>query len=134
MKTFGNILWVVFSGFWMALGWLFWALVLAVSIVGLPFARQCLKLAHLTLWPFGRTTIKSPDASLLGPIGNILWFIPGLFMAIGYAITGAILCIFVVTIPFGMQAFKFIPLALSPFGKEVVTSKDVTAAMAAARG
>ncbi len=85
-----------------------------------------------TLWPFGRTTIQSPNASMLGPIGNVLWFIPGIFMALGYAIAGALLCITVIGIPFGMQAFKFMPLALAPFGKEVVRSKDLTTTMGAA--
>lgn len=129
MKTVGNILWLVLCGFWTALGWLLAALLLAVTVVGLPFARQCLKLAHFTLWPFGRTTIKSPDASPLGLIGNILWFVPGLFIALEYVVAGVLLCITVIGIPFGLQAFKFVPLALWPFGKEVVTSRELTRAM-----
>ena len=127
MKTVGNVIWVVLSGFWMAMGWLFWAALLALTVVGLPFARQCLKLARFTLWPVGRTTVRSANASTLGPIGNVLWFIPGILLAIGYAITGALMCLTVIGIPFGMQAFKFVPLAISPFGKEIVKSKNVGA-------
>lgn len=129
VKTVGNVLWLVVAGFWTALGWLLAALVLAITIVGLPFARQCLKLAGFTLWPFGRTAIRSPNASALGPLGNVLWFIPGLFIALEYVIAGAVLCLTVIGIPFGIQAFKFVPLALVPFGKEIVRNKDVTAAM-----
>lgn len=100
--------------------------------MGLPFARQCLKLAHFTLWPFGRTTIKSPNASSLGLLGNILWFIPGLFLALGYVLSGIALCITVIGIPFGIQSFKFAGLALAPFGREIVSTKEVTAAVAQA--
>lgn len=132
MKTLANILWVVIEGIWMAIAWVIAAAILAVTIIGLPFARQCLKLAHFTLWPFGRTTIKSPNASSLGLIGNILWFIPGLLLALGYVLGGLALCLTVIGIPFGIQSFKFAGLALAPFGREIVTNKDVTAAMAMA--
>ena len=111
----------------MALGWLVWAALFAVTIVGLPFARQCLKLARFTLWPFGRTAVRSADASALGLVGNVLWFIPGVLLAIGYAVSGALMCLTVIGIPFGMQAFKFVPLAISPFGKEIVKAAGARA-------
>jgi len=131
MKTIGNILWVVFSGFWTALGWLILGGLFAITVVGLPFARQCLKLAHLTLWPFGRTVVKSPNASTLGPIGNILWFIPGLLMAVSYVLAGLLWFVTIIGIPFGVQSFKFAQLSLAPFGKEIVRAKDITAALGA---
>lgn len=132
MKTIGNVLWVVLCGAVTALGWLIIAGLLAVTVVGLPFARQCLKLARLTLWPFGRTVVKSPTASTLGPVGAVLWFIPGACMAIAYGIAGALLCVTVIGLPFGLQAFKFAGLALAPFGKAVVKTSDVTAGLEAA--
>lgn len=125
MKTIGNILWFVLCGFWTALGWMLWALLLAVTVVGLPFARQCVKLAHFSLWPFGRTVVKDPTASRLGAIGAVLWFIPGCIQAIGYVITGALLCLTVIGIPFGVQAIKLAGLALAPFGKKIVRTKDM---------
>lgn len=131
MKTIGNILWVVLFGIWSAIGWLFWAALLAITIIGLPFARQCLKLARFTLWPFGYTAVRSPTARTGGLLGNILWFIPGVLMAIGYALSGVFLCITIIGIPFGLQAFKFIPLAISPFGKEVLAIKELNARVAA---
>ncbi len=120
MKTIGNILWLVLCGFWMAIGWLFWTVLLAITIIGIPFARQCLKLANFSLWPFGRTAIADPNATPLGIIGAILWFIPGLIMAIGYLVSGAVLCITIIGIPFGIQAFKMAGLSLAPFGKQIV--------------
>jgi uncharacterized membrane protein YccF (DUF307 family) len=126
MKTVANVLWLVLGALWLALGWLFWALILAIAVVGIPFARQCVKLAHFSLWPFGRTTVKDPTATKLGVIGAILWIIPGVLMAIGYVITGALLCITVIGIPFGVQAIKMAGLAVQPFGKKIVRTKDMT--------
>jgi uncharacterized membrane protein YccF (DUF307 family) len=125
VKTIGNILWVVITGFWTAIGWLIWAAIFAVTIIGLPFARQCVKLAHFTLWPFGRTAVPSATAVSGSTIGNVLWFIPGVLIALGYAVTGAALCVTIIGIPFGIQAFKFIPLALSPFGKEIIETSEL---------
>ena len=127
MKTLGNLLWLVLCGFWMALGWLFWAVILAVTIVGIPFARQCVKLANFSLWPFGRTIVKDPTATNLGVIGAVLWIIPGVIMAIGYVLTGALLCLTIIGIPFGIQSIKMAGLALQPFGKKVVRATDVSA-------
>lgn len=122
MKTIGNVLWFLFCGIWLALGWLFWAFLFAITVVGLPFARQCLKLAHFSLWPFGRRIVNDPTATRLGLIGAILWIIPGVFLAIGYVLSGAMLCLTVIGIPFGVQAIKLAGLALQPFGKKVVVA------------
>ena len=133
MRLIGNIIWFVFHGVWLAIGWVLMGLLLAIPIVTLPFARQCFKIAHFALWPFGRQVVRSPDASPLGPIGAVLWFIPGLILAIGYVITGALMCLTVIGIPFGIQAIKMAGLALAPFGKEIVTRGEVKDALAAAR-
>lgn len=125
MRLVGNVLWLLLGGIWMALGWLLWAGLLAITIIGLPFARQCLKMARFTLWPFGYTTIQSPNASSLGCLGNVLWFIPGLFLAFGYAVSGVLLCVTIIGIPFGIQSFKFVPLALFPFGEEVISRDEL---------
>lgn len=120
MRIIGNILWLLLGGLAMAIGWLFWALILAITIIGLPFARQCLKLANFSLWPFGRTAVDDPSATRLGIVGAILWIIPGIIMAIGYVISGALLCLTIIGIPFGIQSFKLAALALAPFGKKIV--------------
>ncbi len=125
VKTLGNLLWLVLCGFWMALGWLFCALILALTVIGIPFAVQCAKLAQFSLWPFGRTVVKDPSASKLGIVGAVLWIIPGMLLAIGYVITGALLCITIIGIPFGVQSIKMAGLALQPFGKKVVRAKDM---------
>lgn len=122
MKTIGNILWFVLAGVWLAFGWLCWAALFAITVVGLPFAIQCLKLAQFSLWPFGREAVPDRSASKLGIIGAVLWFIPGVFMCISYILSGVVLCLTVIGIPFGLQAFKLSGLALAPFGKKIVKS------------
>lgn len=120
MKTVGNIIWFVFAGFWLALGWLFWAGLLAITIVGLPFALQCLKLAQFSLWPFGREARRDPNAPKLRVIGAVLWIIPGVLMFLSYILSGVVMCLTVIGIPFGIQAFKLAGLGLAPFGKKIV--------------
>ncbi len=126
MKTIGNLLWLVFCGIWLAAGWLLWALLLAITIVGIPFAVQCMKLATFSLWPFGRTVVRDPNASKLGIIGAVLWIIPGLFMAFSYVATGLLLCLTVIGIPFGIQSIKMAGLALQPFGKMIIRTEDMS--------
>lgn len=124
MKTVGNILWLLLVGWHTAIGWLLIGLLLCLPIVTIPFAVQCFKFAGFTLWPFGRVALKhtqTPGASLLG---NILWFIPGLLLALGYFIGGVLLCITLIGIPFGIQSFKFAGLALAPFGRVIVTEEQ----------
>jgi uncharacterized membrane protein YccF (DUF307 family) len=125
MRTIGNILWLILNGLWMAVAWAIIGVLLSITIILLPFGRQCFKLANFALWPFGREAVPSPTAVTGGLIGNILWFIPGLFLALAYAASGIALCITIIGIPFGIQAFKFVPLALFPFGKEIVTSREL---------
>lgn len=125
VKTIGNVLWFLVCGLWHALAWMFWAALFAITIVGLPFARQCVKLAHFSLWPFGRTVVKDPTATSLGGVGAILLILPGLLMAIGYVVSGAVLCLTIIGIPFGIQSIKAAGLAFQPFGKKVVRTKDL---------
>jgi uncharacterized membrane protein YccF (DUF307 family) len=121
VKTIGNILWFVFVGLWAAISWWITGAILVVLIVTAPFGRQCFKLANLNLWPFGRTTVIDPTAPKLGVVGQVLWVIlAGWWLALGYIIGGAMLCMTVIGIPFGIQSFKLAVLSLAPFGRKVV--------------
>jgi len=122
MRTVGNILWFVLAGFWLALGYVVAGIVMCVLIVTIPFGIQSFKLASFTLWPFGRTVVERPDASpALGCIGNVIWLVfAGIEMAIAHLIAGVALCLTIIGIPLGVACFKLIPLALTPFGKEIV--------------
>lgn len=122
MRTVGNILWLVLAGFWLALGYVIAGVIMCVLIVTIPFGIQAFKLASYTLWPFGRTVIDRPGADpALGCVGNVLWLIfGGLELALGHVIAGILLCLTIIGIPLGLACFKLIPLALLPFGKDIV--------------
>jgi uncharacterized membrane protein YccF (DUF307 family) len=122
VRTVGNLLWLVLAGWWLALGYLLAGIVACILIVTIPFGLQAFKLAGYALWPFGRVVVERPGADpALGLIGNVIWLIVcGVELAIGHLIAGVLLCITIIGIPLGLASFKMIPLALMPFGKEIV--------------
>jgi uncharacterized membrane protein YccF (DUF307 family) len=132
VRTIGNIIWIVFVGIWAAISWWVTGAILIILIVTAPFGRQCFKLANLSLWPFGRTTVADPTAPRLGVVGQVLWIVlAGWWLALGYALSGIVLCVTVIGIPFGIQSFKLAVLSLAPFGKRVVRLDEVGFATAA---
>jgi uncharacterized membrane protein YccF (DUF307 family) len=124
MKLVGNIIWLVFGGIVIAVEYLIGSLVLMLTVIGIPFGIQTLKLASLSLWPFGRdTTVHSRSSGCLYIIMNVLWLISGgLVIALTHSIFGAFLCITIIGIPFGLQHFKLTAIALSPFGRDITTT------------
>ena len=117
-----NVLWVVFSGFWLFCAYLSAGVIQCITIIGIPFGIQSFKLAGFALWPFGRSVVRRSGASTsLSVVGNVVWFIlSGLWLAIAHAVLGVLLCITIIGIPLGLGNFKMIPLALTPFGKDIV--------------
>lgn len=123
MKTIGNILWLFLVGWHTAIEWFVVGLLVCLPIITIPFGLQCFKFAAFSLWPFGRVAVRSTDVPGVSLLGNILWFLPGLLLAFGYALGGVVLCITIIGIPFGIQAFKFAVLALAPFGRVIVSQE-----------
>jgi uncharacterized membrane protein YccF (DUF307 family) len=123
-----NTIWLVLAGVWLALGYCIATVLMAITIIGLPFAKQALKLAGYALWPFGRTLVPSSARHKgLSVIGNILWFIlAGWWLALEHLIVGILLCITVIGIPLGVGAFKMAGAALVPFGKKVVRLSELS--------
>ncbi len=120
------MIWLVLCGFWMAVGYLLAALVMFILIITIPFALQAVKLASFAFWPFGRTLVKRPDAGAPSAIGNVIWLIlAGWWLALGHLVTGVLLCITIIGIPLGIANFKLIPVALWPFGREIVPIDEV---------
>jgi uncharacterized membrane protein YccF (DUF307 family) len=122
MKTLANILWLVLAGFWLFLGYVLTGIINCVFIITIPFGIQSFKLAGYALWPFGRVVVYRQNRDVtLGCLGNVLWFVVGGFwLALGHVITGILLCLTIIGIPFGVASFKMAGLALAPFGKEVI--------------
>jgi uncharacterized membrane protein YccF (DUF307 family) len=122
MRLLLNILWFVLCGLWMAIGYAVAALICFVLIITIPFGVASLRIAVFALWPFGRTIVKRPGAGAGSAIGNVIWFLLcGWWLALGHIVTGALLCVTIIGIPFGIANFKLIPVSLTPFGRDVVT-------------
>jgi uncharacterized membrane protein YccF (DUF307 family) len=122
MNFLGNLIWLIFGGLIIAIEYFIGSLVLMITIVGIPFGIQTLKMASLSLWPFGRDTVVLSRASgCLYILMNIIWLITGgIWIAITHAIFGVLLCITIIGIPFGLQHFKLTAIALSPFGRDII--------------
>ena len=117
MKLIGNLLWFVLVGFWGALLYLVAGLLLCVTIIGIPFGIQCIKIAMLVVWPFGKNIHSNFGKH---PIINIIWCLfLGWEIAIGYLVAGLILTITIIGIPFGKQCFKIMQLSFVPFGADI---------------
>jgi uncharacterized membrane protein YccF (DUF307 family) len=122
MNLLGNIIWLLFGGIVIAIQYLIGSIVLMITIVGIPFGIQTLKMAALAIWPFGRYTVVHSRASgCLYILMNVIWLLfGGLWIAVSHAVFGLILCITIIGIPFGLQHFKLTAIALSPFGRDIV--------------
>jgi uncharacterized membrane protein YccF (DUF307 family) len=127
MRTILNVIWFVVAGVWLAIGYAVAAVIMFITIIGIPFGVQAVKLAGYALWPFGRTLIPRRDRHKgLSVVANILWFIlVGWWLALEHLIVGILLCVTIIGIPLGVGAFKMAGAALVPFGKEVVAIKDL---------
>ena len=122
MSLLMNILWMLFGGIVTAVEYLISSLAMMVTIIGIPFGLQTLKLSLLALCPFGKEIQTTPQAGgCLSVIMNILWIVMGGFwISLTHLGFGLLLCITIVGIPFGRQHFKLAGLALTPFGKQIV--------------
>lgn len=121
MRIIGNILWLLLGGWTASMGYFAGSLVLAVTVIGLPWAWQTFKIGLLCLWPFGATVtdVDGPHGCLYMLL-NVLWIIfGGLWACICHLLIGALLCITIIGLPWGRQHFKMAGLALAPFGKDV---------------
>lgn len=117
----GNIIWLIFGGFFAALGYFFSGVLLCITVVGIPWGLQCFKMAELVLSPFGKEVVSSPNgAGCLNLFCNIVWLISGgLYTALVHIFFGLVLTLTVIGIPFARQHFKLIEISLMPFGKTI---------------
>lgn len=124
-----NILWIVIGGFYMAVGWAVAGVIMAITIVGLPWARAAFNIAIYTLLPFGQRAVSREEyygrgdigTGPLGLLGNIIWFVlAGWWLAIGHLVTALLLAVTIVGIPFAWAHLKLAGIALWPVGKVIV--------------
>lgn len=120
MSVLGNIIWLIFGGFLAGLGYILGGTLLCLTIVGIPFGLQTIKIGMATFTPFGKEVQELPDANSVGRvIFNMIWIILfGWEIALAHLVHGVILAITIIGLPFARQHFKLIPLALLPFGRD----------------
>jgi uncharacterized membrane protein YccF (DUF307 family) len=128
-----NLLWLVFGGLWMAVAWGIAAVVMAITIIGLPWARAAFNIAVYTLLPFGQKAVSRAAYSgredmgtgPLGVLGNIVWLVfAGWWLALGHVLFAIILAVTIVGIPFAWAHVKLAGIALWPIGKTIVPAED----------
>jgi uncharacterized membrane protein YccF (DUF307 family) len=119
----GNILWLILCGIWMAILYYIGGLLGLILIVTIPLGIQSFKLGNYVLWPFGRTVVTEPGASVVwSVIGNVVWLILiGWWLALFHVLLAVVFFITIIGIPFGIANLKLARLALLPFGARVVT-------------
>jgi uncharacterized membrane protein YccF (DUF307 family) len=123
MNILGNLIWLIFGGIIIAIEYFIGSIILMVTIIGIPFGLETLKMGALAIWPFGRDTRVHPRASgCVYILMNVLWLIcGGIWIALTHAMFGLLLCITIIGIPFGLQHFKLTAIALNPFGRDIVS-------------
>jgi uncharacterized membrane protein YccF (DUF307 family) len=124
-----NLLWIVFGGLWMAAGWVVAAIIMAITIIGLPWARAAFNIASYALLPFGRKAVSRAEhlgthdigTGPFGLLGNIVWLVlAGWWLALGHLLTAILLAMTIIGIPFAWAHFKLAGIALWPIGKMIV--------------
>jgi uncharacterized membrane protein YccF (DUF307 family) len=125
MSVLLNLIWLVFSGFWLAIGYVLAGVLMCLLIITIPFGIAAFRLAGFVIWPFGRTLVPKPSAGAGSAIGNVVWFLlAGLWLAIAHVVTAIALAITIIGIPLALGNMKLAWVALAPLGKDIVPVDD----------
>jgi len=123
MRLVLNVIWLIFGGVWLALGYVVAGVICCLLLVAIPFGIASFRIAGYALWPFGSTVVRKPTAGLGSAIGNVLWFlVAGLWLAIGHVVTAFAMAITIIGIPLAIANLKMIPLSLAPLGKDIMVA------------
>jgi len=132
VRTLLNLLWFVFSGLWLAIGYAVAGVVLCLLIITIPFGVACFRLSAFVVWPFGRALVRKPEAGAPSAVANVIWFVlVGVWMALAHVVLGLVLCLTIIGIPLGLGNFKLAAVAIAPLGKEIVPTSDPRAQLGA---
>ncbi len=125
VRTILNIIWLIFAGLGLWLGYVLAGILLCIPIITIPWAIASFRIAGYAIWPFGRDVVSKPTSGLGSALGNVIWVIlAGWWLAIGHIVSGVALCITIIGIPMGIADFKLIPVSLMPLGKEIVSTRN----------
>jgi len=136
MRFLLNLLWVFTGGLWMAAAWVLAAIIMAITIIGIPWARAALNIALYAFLPFGAkavsrarfTGVEDLGTGPLGFIGNVIWFVlAGWWLALAHLIHALCLAVTIMGIPFAWAHLKLAKIALWPIGRMIVTVEEASA-------
>jgi uncharacterized membrane protein YccF (DUF307 family) len=128
-----NIAWIVCGGLWMALGWLVAAVIMVITIIGIPWAKAAFNIALYAFLPFGQKAVSRAGYSgqedigtgPLGLLGNIIWLVlAGWWLALSHVIVAVLLAVTIIGIPFAWAHLKLAGIALWPIGKMIVPADE----------
>jgi uncharacterized membrane protein YccF (DUF307 family) len=121
MRLVLNIIWLIFGGLWLALGYFLAGIICCILIITIPFGIAAFRIGLYALWPFGYTVVDKPGARPGALIGNVIWLIvAGIWLAIGHVLSAIAFTITIIGIPLAIATLKLIPVSLMPLGKEIV--------------
>ena len=121
MRILLNIIWLIFGGLWLALGYFVAGILCCILIITIPFGIASFRVGVYALWPFGKTVVDKPTAGVASLIGNVIWFvIAGLWLASGHVVTAIAMAITIIGIPLAVANLKMIPISLMPLGKDII--------------
>jgi len=116
-----NIIWLIFGGLWLALGYFLAGLICCILIITIPFGIASFRIGVYALWPFGKTTVEKPTAGAASLIGNVIWIlVAGIWLALGHITTALAMAVTIIGIPLAVANLKMIPISLMPLGREIV--------------
>ncbi|MEQ4208391.1 YccF domain-containing protein [Actinopolymorpha sp. B17G11] len=131
MRLLLNVIWLIFGGLWLALGYAVAGVVLCLLIITIPFGVASFRMANFAFWPFGRRLVDRRDAGAPSLLGNVIWVVlAGWWLALAHIVTGIAQCLTIIGIPLGLANFKLVPVSLFPLGKEIVDADDPLAFVA----
>ncbi|MGA9870366.1 MAG: YccF domain-containing protein [Rhodococcus sp. (in: high G+C Gram-positive bacteria)] len=121
MRLILNIIWLIFGGLWLALGYFVAGILCCILIVTIPFGIASFRIGVYALWPFGKTVVEKPTSGVASVVGNVIWvIIAGIWLAIGHLVTAFAMAITIIGIPLAIANLKMIPISLMPLGKDIV--------------
>ncbi len=122
-----NLVWFIFGGFFLALGYFLFGILACILIVTIPAGVASFRMASFALWPFGRSVVQPVQGpGGLSTLTNVVWFIiAGLWLAIGHITTAAVQAVTIIGIPLAIANLKMIPVTCFPFGKQIVRSDEI---------
>ncbi|MCV7172878.1 YccF domain-containing protein [Mycobacterium manitobense] len=121
MQLILNIIWLIFGGLWLALGYFLAGIICFVLIITIPFGFAAFRIGVYALWPFGQTVVDKPGPRPGALVGNVIWLIvAGVWLAIGHIVSAVAMAVTIIGIPLALANLKLIPVSLFPLGKEIV--------------